>query len=77
MVTMYINQTLNYSCFLAGIKTTNIDDKSTEKEVKNTNMLVTNEKNEKKIVNKSKYPRNERVRVSLMTFKPSEIHIIF
>jgi len=74
---MYINQTLKYSCFLAEIKTTIIDDKSTEKEVKNTNMLVTNEKNEKKIVNKSKYPRNERVRVSLMTFKPREIHIIF
>lgn len=77
MLTMYNNQTLKYSCFLAGIKTTNIDEKSIEKEVKNTNMLVTNEKNEKKLVNKSKYPRNERVRVSLMDFKPREIHIMF
>ncbi|XP_025208990.1 X-linked retinitis pigmentosa GTPase regulator-like isoform X3 [Melanaphis sacchari] len=45
------------------IKITN--DESVEKEGKNTNMLVTNEKNEKKVVNKSKYPRNERVRSRL------------
>ncbi|CAH1712880.1 X-linked retinitis pigmentosa GTPase regulator-like isoform X2 [Aphis gossypii] len=55
----------SFNDIIPRIKTTNIDDKSTEKEVKNTNMLVTNEKNEKKIVNKSKYPRNERVRSRL------------
>lgn len=48
-----------------------MDDKSLEKEDKITNnMLVsnTNEQKEKKIVNKSKYPRNERVRVSKIYF---------
>ncbi|KAL5242836.1 hypothetical protein ACI65C_010246 [Semiaphis heraclei] len=43
-----------------GIK--NIEDENVDKEEKNTNMLVINEKTEKKEVNKSKYPRNERVR---------------
>jgi len=52
----------NIRVFVAEIKIAN--DESVEKEGKNTNMLVTNEKNEKKVVNKSKYPRNERVRVS-------------
>ncbi|CAI6349035.1 unnamed protein product [Macrosiphum euphorbiae] len=44
------------------IKISNLEDESVEKEEKNANMLVINEKTEKKVVNKSKYPRNERVR---------------
>lgn len=45
---------------------TNLDDKTTQIEDKNQNMLInnTNEQKEKKIDKKSKYPRNERVRVS-------------
>ncbi|XP_008182284.1 X-linked retinitis pigmentosa GTPase regulator isoform X2 [Acyrthosiphon pisum] len=45
-----------------GIKISNLEDESVEKEGTNANMLVINEKTEKKEVNKSKYPRNERVR---------------
>lgn len=60
---------------VAGIKITNMDDKSVEKEGKNANMLVTNEKNEKKVVNKSKYPRNERIRVSSMIL--NQVKFIF
>lgn len=58
--------------FLAEETNTIIDEKSLEKEEKITNnMLVsnTNEQKEKKVVNKSKYPKNERVRVSKMYFQ--------
>lgn len=46
------------------IKTSKLEDESVETEGTNANMLVINEKTEKKVVNKSKFPRNERVRVS-------------
>lgn len=45
---------------------TNLEDKTIKNEDKNQNMLInnTNEQKDKKIDKKSKYPRNERVRVS-------------
>lgn len=58
--------------FVAGVKISNIDDEKVDKEEKNANMLVVNEKTEKKEVNKSKYPRNERVRVSSMILNQDE-----
>lgn len=61
---MYIIKHYNINIFVAEIKISNLEDESVEKEEKNANMLVINEKTEKKVVNKSKYPRNERVRVS-------------
>lgn len=54
----------NINFFVASIKTSKLEDESVEKEGTNANMLVINEKTEKKVVNKSKFPRNERVRVS-------------
>lgn len=54
----------NIHVFVEEAKISSINDESIEKEGKNENMLVINEKTEKKVANKSKYPRNERVRVS-------------
>lgn len=58
---------LIFYLWLADINNTIIkNDKSIDKEENNTNMMSmknTNEQIEKKIENKSKYPRNERVRV--------------
>lgn len=63
-------------CYIVAADTTRestaVNDKPLEGDEKKSNMLQVNsnndEKNEKKLVNKSKYPRNERVRVSVHRF---------
>jgi len=48
-----------------------VDNKSLEKTKQNKNNMIVNtvnESKEKEVVNKSKYPRNERVRVSILLF---------
>lgn len=57
---------LQFFFSIAEVKNKNVEDKLLEKDETISNMLVKskNEKKEKKTVNKLKYPKNGRIRVS-------------